>query len=109
MPREVDPRPSPEKPLGDLFLLLFLPGYRLHDWQRKAQRASLRLLPGKRPDCDSVAVRKRVRNYIKFLTVYAYLLGFRITHALKPGAYLADFDGGLDTRQSTNIHDNFIV
>jgi len=90
MPPEVAVRPSPEKPSG--YFLLFLSGYHLHNRQRKAQRPRLRLSFGKRPDGDSIPLRKGVGNYLKFLTIDAYPLGLRVAHSLEPIADFVDFD-----------------
>jgi hypothetical protein len=54
-------------------------------------------------------MREWVGNYLKLLTIDAYPLGFRITHALQPGAYFVDFDGGLAEGRSINIHDDSII
>jgi hypothetical protein len=90
MPHEVGLRPSPEKPLG--YLLVFLSGYHLHNWQGKPQRPRLRFSLGKCPDGNSIPMRKGVGNYFKFLTIDAYPLGLRIAHSLELIANFVDFD-----------------
>jgi hypothetical protein len=90
---------------------LFLSGYHLHDRQRKSQRPRLLLELRKCSDRDSVPVRKRVGNYLKFLPVDADSLGFRIAHAFQSSADFVDFDGMLAGGQSIHIdiHGSWIV
>ena len=104
---EVGLRPSPEKPLG--YFLPFLPGYHLHNRQRKLQRPLLRFPLGKCPDGNSIPIRKRVGNGLKFLTINAYALGLRVAHSLELIADFVEFDGLLAGRQSMNIHNVKIV
>jgi hypothetical protein len=90
MHREGDPRPSPEKPLG--YFLPFLSGHHLHNWQGKLQGPRLCFPLGKRPDGDSIPIRKRVGYRLKFLTINAYPLGLRVPHSLQLSADFVEFD-----------------
>lgn len=107
MHREVDPKPSLEKPLS--YLLVFLSGDHLHNWQGKAQRARLRFSLGKRPDGNSSSVRKWVGHCFEFLTINAYPLGLRIAHSLELSADFVKFNRMLAGGQSINVHDSYIV
>jgi hypothetical protein len=89
--REVGLRPSLEKLLR--YLLPFLSGNHLHNWQRKLQRAGLRFPLGKRLDGNSVPMREWVGHGLKFLTVDAYALGLRVAHSLQLIANFVYFYG----------------
>jgi hypothetical protein len=89
MHREVDLKPSPKQPLS--YLLVFLSGDHLHNGQRKAQRACLCLSLGKRLDRNSIPMRKRVGDGLKFLAVDADPFGLRIAHLLELIADLVQF------------------
>jgi hypothetical protein len=92
MPHEVDRKLSREKPLGYFFVLLFLPGYHLHNRQGKPQRPRLRLSLGKCPDGNSILMWKGVGDYFKFLTIDADSLRLRIAHSLELIADFMHFD-----------------
>lgn len=103
----MDLRPSPEKLLGRF--LPFLPGYHLHNWQRKLQRPFLRLPFRKRSDGDSVAIWEWIRKGLKVLTINTDALGFRVAHFLQLNANFVELDGLLAGGQGINIHNVKIV
>jgi hypothetical protein len=94
-------KPSPEKSLG--YLLAFLSGHHLHNWQGKLQRPRLRFSLGKSPDSEPVPIRERIGNCLKFLTINADPLRLRIAHSLELIADFVEFDGMLADRKSINI------
>ena len=87
---EVGPRPSPEKLLG--YFLPLLSGYHLHYGEGKLQCPRLRFPLGKRPNRDSVRIREGIGNGLKFLSINAYPLGFRVAHSLQLIAGFVQFD-----------------
>ena len=103
----MDLKPSTERPLG--YLLVFLSGDHLHNGQGKAQGSRLRLSLGKRADRNSIPMRKRVGDGLKFLTVDAYPLRLRVSHSLELSADLAQFNRILAGRQNVNVHSRPIV
>ena len=104
MPHEVGLRPFLEKSLGYLFILPFLSGHHLHNWQGKPQRPRLRFSFGKCLDGNSIPMRKGVGNYFKFLTINAYPLGLRVAHSLELIAHFVEFDGLQAGRQKMGSH-----
>ena len=88
---------------------MFLSGDHLYNWQGKAQRARLRFPLGKRADGNSIPMRKRIGDRLKFLTVDAYPFGLRIAHSLQLIADFVKFNRMLAGGQSINVHGSVIV